>query len=101
MKVFIELLHSEIPLKKGVEFVDNWGKQIATDGVPKWANVFSPIFNNKGVYASVGKALVGRIYCDVKSLLKELNKKRLTQSLLESAETTAVFDNALKAVIKK
>jgi hypothetical protein len=106
MKVFIELLHGEIPLKKEIPFIDNRGKGMATIGTPDWAQVFSPVFSEKGSYTTknsntVTAKFVGRIYIEKKILLEKLGKQRLTKVLLNSPAASAVFEDALKSVLKK
>jgi hypothetical protein len=102
MKFFIELLHGEIPLKKNIESVDNRGKGIASTGVPNWAQVYAPIFNENDNFSTVGRIkLVGRIYCEKKGFLDKLGKKRLTRAMLDTPEATAIFEDALKNALKK
>ncbi len=100
MKVFVEFLHGEIPLKKGVVFVDNRGKGIATIGTPKWAEIFCPVFQKNGNFNTEIGNLVGRIYLDKKEFLAAIGKKRISRSMLYTPEADTVFKAALKASIK-
>lgn len=100
MKVFVEFLHGEIPLNKGVGFVDNRGKGIGSIGTPKWAEIFCPVFQKNGNFNTDSGNLVGRIYLDKKEFLAAVGKKRISRSMLNTPEADTVFKSALKGVVK-